>query len=397
MSGGRLPGIIQQVEAHQQDTRAAKQALEQLLPNLGSIPRWFETHQPCERVDCPAVIYTDLEPDDIFAIACIRFDRDFPICIFSVDRSSPWGKDEGGIYAKKLVMATAALGREFLHNLFILDGTEADVRVVADIHAKVKVEETKYSGRPSEWYIMAPGRGRLRSLLDQVPKTSVRIYSGSFNTRAPNMTPEDLVAIAAIAEPIRDSAAFVFSGGAPEFRSLLSVWPSMEADIQQINSVFIEAWHIFCADFDGRLVGATHPKLFAGPLTEDEKAHFDSLVGPLYPGKIQEYCEALRTSPYFSKVTGFKQSTVYSLASGCLDGPLCDVLISLGEVMHGQGHTEETTGRWSCDNQSGHTKISKEGPCNGSSLKLLDPAAARPAFEAELRNRVLQALAATRE
>lgn len=388
---GCLPGIIQQVEAHQ-DTRAAKQELEQLLPKLGSLPTWFETHQPRERIACPAVIYTDLEPDDVFAIACIRFSTDFPVCIFSVDRS-PYGKDEGGIFAKKLVMATAALGHGFLQNLFILDGTDADLRVVADIHAKVKVEETRYSSRPSEWYIMAPGRGRLQSLLDQVPKNTVRIYSGAFNTRTPNTTPEDLAAIAAIAEPIRDSAAFIFSGVAPEFRSLLSVWPSIEEDIQQINQVFAEAWHIFCADFDGKLVGATHPKLFAEPLTEDQKEHFDCLVAPLYPGKVSEYCEALRTSPYFNKVTDFKKSTVCALASGRLDGPVCDVLIPLGEVLHVQGHTAETSGRWSCDNRSGHTKISKEGPCTGSSLKLLDPAAARPVFEAELRTRILQALA----
>ena len=387
----RLPGIIQQVEAHQ-DIRAAKQKLEQLLPDLGSLPTWFETHQPGEPIDCPAVIYTDLEPDDVLAIACIRFSTDVPVCIFSVDRSKH-GKDDGGIYAKKLMMATSALGQGFLQNLFILDGTDADVGVVADIHTKVKAEQTKYSGRPSEWYIMAPGRGRLQSLLDQVPKTTVRIYSGAFNTRTPNTTPEDLDAIIAISEQIRDSAAFIFTGKAPEFDSLLRVWPSIEADIQHINSVFTEAWHIFGAEFDGRLVGATHPKLFEKPLAEDEKSHFDSLVAPLYPEKICDYCQALRASPYFDKVADFKKSTVCSLASGCLDGPVCDVLIPLGEVLHAQGHTAETTGRWSCNNQSGHTKISEEGPCNGSSLKLLDPAAARPVFEAVIKKRVLQALA----
>ena len=233
----------------------------------------------------------------------------------------------------------------------------------------------------------------LPALLQGQPKTLVRIYSGSFNTRTPNSTEEDLEAIARMAELLRDTSAFVFRGQHKRLQSIASLWETLDDDVAKVNSLFAEAWHLFAAEFDRRLVAPSHPKLFAVELSPAERDHFDKVVIPLAKDSMAEYCKALRASEYFKKVAEHKRATVCALASGTIDAPICDVLIEMGEYLHTHGHTTETRDQWSCDHKTGFTKVAPTGVCSGLSLTLHDPDSACPVLKRELMKRVLTAIA----
>jgi len=359
-----------------------------------ALPTWFEEFRlPGDRPGKPVVVYTDLEPDDVLALMCMRASNRRPIAIYSADLQQPYGKDVGGVLAKKLLLAATGLGLAFLRDLFILDGSDADVEATQRIRNAVSAAEAQCGVGASDWYIMAPGRGRLPALLRGQPRTLVRIYSGSFNTRKPNSTAEDLEAIASVAETLRDSSAFIFRGSHPKLDCIAACWETLDADVVQANPLFAEIWRIFAAEFDGKLVDPKHPSLFGTPLSPEEQQHFDEKIAPLAKDSMKDYCQALLKSDCFDKVAGYKKATVKALAAEKLDCGICDVLIPMGEFLYPQGYTEKATGRWSCNHEKGHTAIGSDGVCDGERLSLRDPDAAWEMFSKEVRMRVLRAIA----
>jgi len=228
-------------------------------------------------------------------------------------------------------------------------------------------------GVAPEWMFLAPGRGHLTELMKDAQPAPCHIYSGSYNTRLPQMTKLDIEAIRRVATPMYDSAQFIFTKDYDGLKSLNKLWPELGDDILKWNSSCSEAWRQFSDEFDAMLINPGHPGLFfkpdkdADPLTPDERSHFDNTVAPLFgdpsvPGaETRRYATALADAPYFSKVAGFKKPTVQSLATGTLDGPLCDVLVPLSDWLcneGSQGHgVEVTTGLWSLNPERGFTKI----------------------------------------
>ena len=130
------------------------------------------------------VIITDLEPDDVLAILMMRQRRrgHVPVVIHIADLD--W-KDKGGILAKKIVMAATALGRGYAQRLVVLnaDRHEDEMR-----KARTQLEQLKQSsGLDPEWVFIAPGRGKLEGLMKDFGKAPCHVYSGSFNTRLPQI------------------------------------------------------------------------------------------------------------------------------------------------------------------------------------------------------------------
>ena len=165
------------------------------------------------------VIYTDLEADDIFSIVCHTDYRRAelacpPIVVFTTEIEEPGkdgkpgkpGKDSGTIFAKKLVMTTAALGPDFVESLHIVSGgghvpppapynTSSREEVLGQAVERIRhacaLENEKVE---CEWLVLAPGRGNLEFIMnslqsngdewDKIAKSSsVQIYSGGFNMK----------------------------------------------------------------------------------------------------------------------------------------------------------------------------------------------------------------------
>ena len=346
------------------------------------------------------VIITDLEPDDVLAILMMRQRRrgHVPVVIHIADLD--W-KDKGGILAKKIVMAATALGRGYAQRLVVLnaDRHEDEMR-----KARTQLKQLKQSsGLDPEWVFIAPGRGKLEGLMKDFGKAPCHVYSGSFNTRLPQMSQADIEAIVKVAEPMHDSAHFIFTKNYAGLASLRSLWPTLGEDITVWNPAFGEAWHQFAQEFDAMLINPGHPSLFlrpsdlpkdADPLTPEERAHFKEKVAPLFgdpskPGaNTAEYAKALVNAEYFNKLTGFKKPTAVALAQDLRDGPLCDMLVPISDWLRNEGKqilqdVEVKSGKWLLDPEKGFTKIlpadateagAEAGLCEGTMVALRDPA-----------------------
>jgi len=343
-----------------------------LLSEEVPLPTKFEEIHELRPGAHPLVIISDFEPDDILAILMMRQRRPGPLPVVIQIADLSW-KDKGGILAKKMVLAATALGRTFAERLVVLDGTDQDPSQMAKARELLQEQLEASNGVAPEWMFLAPGRGHLTELMKDAQPAPCHIYSGSYNTRLPQMTKMDVEAIRRVAAPIYDSAQFVFTKDHAGLKSLNKLWPELGDDVLRWNSSCSEAWRQFSDEFDAMLINPGHPGLFfkpdkdADPLTTDERSHFNNRVAPLFgdpsaPGaETRRYAEALAEAPYFSKVVGFKQPTVQALATGTLDGPLCDVLVPLSDWLRNEGGRDQSvevkTGLWSLNPDRGFTKI----------------------------------------
>ena len=170
------------------------------------------------------VIYTDLEPDDIFAILSIITSKIKqltapPIVIFTAD---PKNQDTGTIFQKKMVMSALALGLDFMSQMLITTGSPTGgdygslkppytgvetewTHVMQEATTRIGDAATKGTG-PVHFYFLAPGRGNIAGMHAQMAsqnwyselagRCKVSIYSGSFN-----------VSVFLTIDPLRNSPA----------------------------------------------------------------------------------------------------------------------------------------------------------------------------------------------
>jgi hypothetical protein len=352
----------------------------------------FSIDQKTSSLDELLVVYTDLEPDDLFAIATLRAARvsrlaSNPIVIFVADVKN---KDRDGIFAKKLVMAATALGAEFVQDLIVVAPVGSNppkTYRTSEIAMADAVKRILKSGDCQKvtniaWVFIAPGQGNVKLLVDSlladprhvnlVSKSSISIYSGAFNTRSPNSTQGDIEALQKFVRrttrPITDLAHFHFTGGPdvnPSFASLAALYPEIGQDVTLANPFFGEAWAQFCHEFDSRLIEPEHPNLFRYPLDDEEKYLFSSTREQFEKGDVRGYCQAMLSASYVGKIAGYKLNTVRSIAGGTRDGPLCDYLLYIHEWLQltKPQLLKAEYGNWSVDAGTGHTRIIP--PCPG--------------------------------
>ena len=131
-------------------------------------------------------LYTDLEPDDTFAILChLESEQavlvDEPVTVFTTDIEAEPGskdppKDHSPIFEKKLILALFTLGENFLRELFIVRHSkekklgqsyerlgEPDERL-RDSAQRLVEQAKQFPNATVEFQIMAPGHGNLEKL-----------------------------------------------------------------------------------------------------------------------------------------------------------------------------------------------------------------------------------------
>jgi hypothetical protein len=402
------------------------------------------------------VVYTDLEPDDIFAIALQRGLPEYagatpPLVIFTAD---PARKDSGGVVQLKLDMAAAALGSDFVDHLLIVEGSgddgtlparEAVLRTAAErISSGVASALASCRGSNStsldssemvhvvdvRLMCIAPGRGNIAALHRALQATelwestqfsmSVCLYSGSFNTRLPNTLRCDVTALSAFVSdkgcgrPLTDVSRYVFArgtkGGALD--GICCLCPELESKLEGddggggSNPSFAAAWRAFELHFYPPLIGPSNGNLFPssgpGSLTHDEQASYDLIASEVFQSDPCAYARRLLASTdLMAKVAPYKRTTIVSLAQDARDGPLCDVLLPLvaWARVEKPAWLEWKTGRWVLDGSSGIIGTTEEGHegqlCAAEQPVLVDPTdkACLAGMQDWMEARILAALA----
>ena len=228
-------------------------------------------------------IYTDLEPDDVFAILCeLQESQDKlvgpPVTVFTTELKD---KDAKPVFQKKLVLATCALGSEFADGMKVVSAdldtpvpwpcqshleTSDIMREAVDAFA---AQAREFPAAELVFLVMAPGRGNLGILLkclrdakveaEVLRRSRVELYSGSFNLRF--MKPEDIdffeEATKFGGKPLTDVNHFLYTGGKdaePKISNLAPFCPSLGLELTTRNPFLGLAWQQYAVAFDKKLL-----------------------------------------------------------------------------------------------------------------------------------------------
>lgn len=362
------------------------------------------------------MIYSDLEPDDIMAIAQIwqwkaetKKIQGEPLLVAHANFES---KDGGTIFEQKQLMVATMLGIR-QHYWLTHEGDDGTTVFEQDssVHRQTQAlalarDQTvhaicdrlcQFQGDCIELFLIAPGSGNIGAIVSKLKAFQrwplranwrVTTYSGSYNMRG--MTEEDISALEEImacsVSPLIDMSKFPFFGGRsnhwwteslttfamPGFAEVLSQkYPFIGALLKKFND-----------DFNQTLIKPDEKKLFKGSeLTDDERARFD-LIKVSYRHSdgvaIQQYAKAvLDDADLWAKVVRFKRNTVIAMAYGACDSPICDQLAFLYEwlLKERPDSLVMVEGNWYFDREKGFTSIKQDGTGSFRAIQpmLLDP------------------------
>lgn len=405
------PATSEKWETHPEVAATIDRVHEQLLEpsQVQTVPELLDAEQiPLpgahrqytggSRSDAHALfVFTDLEPDDIFAIACHLEEKQAslvapPVVVFTADLEE---KDADGIFEWKLLMTAFCLGYDILKRMIIISTkgkalptpylTSAGLSSEEDCDAKLDQAVRGLKGlldhvsEPKlQLLIIAPGRshlGALHAKLQDDPswaqhrkRASLSLYTGSFNIRG--MAQKDLDFIVDTAKngsaPLTDVAHFPYTGGDKlvKISNLGPFCPSLPDDLAPKNPYLHAAWKKYVEVFDKKLLdpfkedhklwgkSMKGDKKLIGDLeakaerSEEEEAELAKLKSSLerdesdakrllelYNQSFWEYVRELRKAPILDRI-GFKKRIVKTLADfGFHEGPVCDCLNYLNDWM----------------------------------------------------------------
>lgn len=380
------------------------------------------------------VIYSDLEPDDVMAIAqLLQLQADSrdsyapPLPIFGVDFAD---KDKGCIFEKKLLMAATMLGS--LRDpgrpdpcgigigwlpLTPAPATAAPAPAPAEafpsevaLHKRITESREKVLEAICTWLEeskceeillldICPGRGNLAAIVEVLKRKGkwplkgktwrVVMYTGSHNMRY--TIDADFDALAEIMryskEPLADVSRFPFFGGdeaLPCSRSHSSFAPpSFAKDLSRQSPFLAAVLKSIDEEFNAELIDPGHKRLFQGStLDGEEQQRFDDIKAKYrMDNDIQAYARSFVEDPgLMAKVANYKKNTMMSFAYGSSDSPLCDQILFLYLWMkekHPDWLAPAAEGVWVCDRRSGFTSVEpKVEPRDGKEFLGVQPALA---------------------
>jgi hypothetical protein len=376
------------------------------------------------------LFFTDLEPDDIMAIAQLterkhelkQLQQD-PVIVFISDLND---SDRGTVFDKKLLLATFMLGRSDAVYVLQAEDIVAKKDPLRQVHASARSRREAcsktcqqlrnvlhdFDGDCIEVYIMAPCRGMLAQVfteLRQDVKWQVTLYSGSHNIKGSIDADFDTIKrIATIAErPLVDIAKVAFFGRTPHpWTASLTTFanetfafhvtmqnPMLSAVLKKYdeekNSLLVEPkW-----DAEDQ----TYKVFNKSMLSKAALDRFAKEVKPLWKyndgDALTKYCKKLyEDAELYHAVKSFKKSTVSAFAFGGCDSPLCDQLIFLHEWLcdeMSEALVKPTPGRWTIvgqkAGQASHTAVEHVGNVSKGGTLAIQPHLRAPEDEDALK------------
>jgi len=390
-------------------------------------PQWPKRGESGDAERHLLFIYTDLEPDDIMAIAqlwewknenCVLDGE--PLVAFMANFEA---KDGGSILEKKQLLVQLLLGLSKYYTLtkegdigtdvYKLDKTThpqyAELLRARDRYLDELCEELlNFGGRVIDFYVISPGRGNLGAIVKRLKEKGpwptrarwrVSMYSGSNNMRG--MTPEDLEALREIMntcadKPLVDVGKFPFFGGKdchPWTDSLTTfAMPNFAKELATTHPVHASMLKLFNDEFNATLVDPDSKSLFKKGIewTAEEQARFEqikSLYNHADAQKLQEYASRMLEDPCISqKMADYKKSTFKAFACGGCDSPLCDQLLFLYEwaCKERSHYLEIEEGYWHFNAEKGFTEIKSTSDGSPDTFRAIRPKIAHPNQEEEL-------------
>ena len=271
-------------------------------------------------------VYTDLEPDDIFAILChvkmLLPDLAKPPLIVWTTQfldekderdekgRKKTGKDGSGIYVKKKLLATTALGMKLVNGMIEVADVAQEHERLEKSPAKKSIKDDGMQRAANELHnwattmvkcdlevlIMAPGRGHLGILqkcLDKLEQgneawpnllrgSTVRLYSGTFNMKG--MTEKDIGFIKKTTKlsgnPLVDVAHFLYTGKSQgglgedgkQLSNLSFLCPQLGKRIEEVNPFLGASWKKYSELFNLKILDPSNPKFVGEMLQEKAEA-----------------------------------------------------------------------------------------------------------------------------
>lgn len=383
--------------------------------------------RPARRL--PLVIYSDFEPDDLMAIAQLwqwrarqpGLDTEGarPVVVMVANFQQ---KDGGTVFEKKLLMARLMLGLEAYVDFQILTAPSLEFKENKTVHplgracyqqhqravATAAQEIASLANEPRvDFYVLAPGHGHLGTLIQQLElehapamaqlRTRCRVvaYTGSFNTRG--TCREDFEALCQLVSdaPLIDISRFIFFGGAgahpvSESADTFSS-PTLASHLSSRSPLLVAVIQSFNEEFNGYLIFPENHRLFCcgkvvDTRSQEEKERFDKDIAPLFKRDgVSAYCRALvADGALWSKVAGFKRSTVRAFAKGTVDMPLCDQVCFIFEWLQkfkASALSMGPTGKWWVDPQTGYSGVADPDHPHALGIPALQPRLAEPQNE----------------
>lgn len=378
-------------------------SLDSLLGEYGPRPTSAAMTPWCETMinqGTLLMIYTDLEPDDVMAVAQLwqwkaetKKMQGQPLLIAHANFED---KDGGEIWENKQMMVATMLGVREYYTL-TKEGDDGAQKYERDesihpqnqalaaardhtVHA-ICEKLVQFTGDSIELFVLAPGCGNLGAIVSKLKswghwplkaRWSVKLYSGSFNMKG--MTDADIEALESVMScsdvPLIDVGKFPFFGGKDYHRWTDSLttfaMPSFAKHVARSYPVVAALLKKFNDEFNEGLI---KPKdsLFKGKTLTDEQKERLARLKTIFrygdPNAVQQWCKAMvEDSDLFALVAGFKKSTFLAMAYGGCDAPLCDQLLFLYEwmVQEAPESLVATEGYWKFNKEKGFTMVTQE-------------------------------------
>eukprot|EP00929_Paragymnodinium_shiwhaense_P058056 TRINITY_DN29082_c0_g1_i1.p1 TRINITY_DN29082_c0_g1~~TRINITY_DN29082_c0_g1_i1.p1 ORF type:complete len:981 (-),score=211.41 TRINITY_DN29082_c0_g1_i1:86-3028(-) len=410
---GHLEGPLEKAQDLVQQLRRGED-VSAMLRDLGFAGAFGK---PCGQGSTMMVVYTDLEPDDMMAIAQLwqwRVEVEGmegqPLIIQHVNFDS---KDHGSIFEMKQLAARLMLGAVDIHAL-THEGDQGGTRLHNDsahpqaatlAQDRPEVLETiceqlaSFSGERIDMYILSPGGGNLGAILRGLEdmgawplpaELHVAMYTGSFTLRG--MHKSDIAAIEKLvghaSSPLLDINKLNFFGGAHCHSTTASIatfaaTAEFAKTLSKTSPLLAAALKLINDEFNKHLIHPRNRTLFEGAeLSKKEAKSFESIKTHFGHGESEElmaYAKAiLEDRDIFSKVADRLKTTIRAFAYGGCDLPLCSQLLFLHCWLQRErpdwlAHDE---GSWTCSIPSGTSTVMKGGPgaVGGVSPRLVEAA-----------------------
>jgi hypothetical protein len=285
-------------------------------------------------------------------------------------------KDEPAAFVSKINLRAATLGAAALLDVNLLVRSDSDQVTPRNQAVLAALKGWLAKSRPTRLrvFVQASSHGFhgqiqqvVRAYSAAVPcQVFVEAYFGRDNLKG--MTPEEAQGWQELATPglatstFTDHNRFAFFSGNSQGFNLGRLCPTL---VKRAPAAFRDACEIYTTLFTGMTLKPSgknmldDKKLPAGLKRQDFVAEFQPLYDEaLRTNDLRDYCRAVLASAFRPALPAYKFEILDAIAEGRFEGPACDILIPLSEVLAREGLAERYEGKWT--REDGFTKVDRE-------------------------------------
>lgn len=308
------------------------------------------------------IIVEDLEIDDTFNVAALaathpRMEQH----LFAIVNSDE--KDKPLAFASKLNLRAACLGPDALRSVSLLvRSKDPSPRTLMENQTSLrKLRDLLVQRQPHTLFVVVQsGSYDFHAKMQTVIRESVDLgtcdikvdcYFGRDNLKA--MTQDEAIGWRSLANAgFTDHNRFVFFQGNAAGGNLGKLCPGLES---RLSPALQEACRIYTVLFTGQTLTPTRDNMLEEKkLAELElkRQDFVDEVSATFEqgtlaGDLADYAALVLHGRFAPALPGYKREILDAILNKRFEGPSCDILISVSELLHNRGLAERFEGTWS--------------------------------------------------